>query len=112
MVISISGKPGTDYWPYLKMCDERLFAQGGRPHWGKLHFMTGERLATLFEKYDAFKTIRRKFDPAGMFLNDHLAVPGSGVGRVFPIWHSARNLYAFCICAPLFGEESPGDGEQ
>ena len=44
VVISVSGKPGTDYWPYLKMCDERLFEQGGRPHWGKLHFMTGKRL--------------------------------------------------------------------
>ena len=73
VVISVSGKPGTDYWPYLKMCDERLFEQGGRPHWGKLHFMTGERLASQFEKYEAFKSLRRRFDPAGMFLNDHLA---------------------------------------
>jgi hypothetical protein len=73
VVISVSGKPGTDYWPYLKMCDERLFEQGGRPHWGKLHFMTGERLASQFEKYEAFKSLRRRFDPVGMFLNDHLA---------------------------------------
>jgi FAD/FMN-containing dehydrogenase len=73
VVISVSGKPGTNYWPYLKICDQRLFEQGGRPHWGKLHFMTGERLASQFEKYDAFKTLRRRFDPAGMFLNDHLA---------------------------------------
>ena len=73
VIISVSGKPGTDYWSYLKMCDERLFEQGGRPHWGKLHFMTGERLASLFEKYEEFKSLRRRFDPVGMFLNDHLA---------------------------------------
>ena len=73
IIISVSGKPGTDYWPYLKKCDERLFEQGGRPHWGKLHFMTGERLASLFEKYEEFKSLRRRFDPVGMFLNDHLA---------------------------------------
>jgi hypothetical protein len=73
IIISVSGKPGTNYWPYLKKCDERLFEQGGRPHWGKLHFMTGERLASRFEKYEAFKSLRRRFDPAGMFLNDHLA---------------------------------------
>ena len=73
IIISVSGKPGTNYWPYLKKCDERLFERGGRPHWGKLHFMTGERLASRFEKYEAFKSLRRRFDPAGMFLNDHLA---------------------------------------
>ena len=42
VVISVSGKPGTNYWPYLKACDERLYERGGRPHWGKLHFMTEE----------------------------------------------------------------------
>ena len=40
LVVSISGEPGTDYWPYLRACDA-LFAEfGGRPHWGKIHFMT------------------------------------------------------------------------
>ena len=68
-----SGKPGTNYWPYLKLCDQRLYEQGGRPHWGKLHFMTEERLTARFPKFDAFKALRRAFDPAGMFLNDHLA---------------------------------------
>jgi len=73
VVISVSGKPGTNYWPYLKLCDQRLYEQGGRPHWGKLHFMTEERLTARFPKFDAFKALRRAFDPAGMFLNDHLA---------------------------------------
>ncbi len=73
VVISVSGKPGTDYWPYLKMCDQRLSELGGRPHWGKLHFMTAQRLISQFEKYEAFRTLRRKLDPAGMFLNDHLS---------------------------------------
>ena len=73
VVISVSGKPGTNYWPYLKACDERLYERGGRPHWGKLHFMTEERLAARFPKFEAFKLLRRAFDPAGMFLNDHLA---------------------------------------
>ena len=73
VVISVSGKPGTNYWPYLKACDERLYERGGRPHWGKLHFMTEERLAARFPKFEAFKALRRAFDPAGMFLNDHLA---------------------------------------
>lgn len=72
LVVSISGQPGADYWPYLRACDS-LFAEfGGRPHWGKLHFMTADRVARLFPRYEDFLDVRRRFDPNGTFLNDHL----------------------------------------
>ncbi len=72
LVVSISGQPGTDYWPYLRACDD-LFAEfGGRPHWGKLHFMTRERVASLFPRHNDFVSVRRRLDPAGTFLNEHL----------------------------------------
>ncbi|MGH8958865.1 MAG: D-arabinono-1,4-lactone oxidase [Acidimicrobiia bacterium] len=72
LVVSISGEPGKDYWPYLRACDG-LFAEfGGRPHWGKIHFMTRERVASLFPRYSDFVEVRRRLDPAGTFLNDHL----------------------------------------
>jgi FAD/FMN-containing dehydrogenase len=71
LVVSISGQPGTDYWPYLRACDS-LFAEfGGRPHWGKLHFMTADRLERLFPHYHDFVTMRRRFDPKGTFFNAH-----------------------------------------
>jgi FAD/FMN-containing dehydrogenase len=72
MVLSISGTPGTDYWPYLRAADELLSGFDARPHWGKLHFMTAERLAKLFPRYGDFKAMRRRFDPGGTFLNPHL----------------------------------------
>ena len=72
MVIGVSGKPGTNYWPYLRRCDELFQAYSGRPHWGKLHFMTAERLARLFPKFESFRGLRRQFDPDGIFLNPHL----------------------------------------
>jgi FAD/FMN-containing dehydrogenase len=73
LVVSISGEPGKDYWPYLRACDA-LFAEfGGRPHWGKLHFMTEERVVGLFPRYGDFVSVRRRLDPGGIFLNDHLA---------------------------------------
>jgi len=72
VVISVSGKPGTDYWPYLRLCDEHLYAGGGRPHWGKLHFMTADRMTERFPRYEDFKRVRRDFDPDGLLLNDHL----------------------------------------
>lgn len=72
LVVSISGEPGTDYWPYLRACD-RFFAEyDGRPHWGKIHFMTAERIATLFPRYQDFLEMRRRFDPDGILLNEHL----------------------------------------
>jgi FAD/FMN-containing dehydrogenase len=72
LVVSISGEPGTDYWPYLRACDSLFAEYGGRPHWGKIHFMTSERTAALFPRYQDFLAMRRRFDPRGTFLNPHL----------------------------------------
>ena len=41
-------------------------------HWGKLHFLTPERLHELYPRADDFIAIRRELDPQGLFLNDHL----------------------------------------
>ena len=48
LVVSISGQPGTDYWPYLRACDDLFADFGGRPHWGKIHFMTRDRWPNFF----------------------------------------------------------------
>ncbi len=72
IVLSISGVPGTDYWPYLRDTDQLFDSFDGRPHWGKLHLTTPERLMRLFPRYDDFKALRRKHDPHGLFLNPHL----------------------------------------
>ena len=71
-VISVSGKPGTDYWDYLRSVDSLLADFSARVHWGKLHFLTPERLHALYPEADAFIKARRELDPGGTFLNDHL----------------------------------------
>ena len=71
-VISVSGQPGTDYWDYLRSVDGLLSEFSARVHWGKLHFLTPERLHALYPEADAFIEARRAVDPEGMFLNDHL----------------------------------------
>jgi FAD/FMN-containing dehydrogenase len=71
-VISVSGKPGTEYWDYLRSVDALLAHFDARVHWGKLHFLTPERLHALYPRADDFIAIRRELDPAGMFLNRHL----------------------------------------
>ena len=72
VVISVSGTPGTDYWAYLRSVDALLAGFDARVHWGKLHFMTPERLHELYPRADDFVALRRELDPQGMFLNDHL----------------------------------------
>jgi FAD/FMN-containing dehydrogenase len=71
-VISVSGKPGTDYWDYLRSVDALLSDFSARVHWGKLHFLTPDRLHALYPEADAFIAARRELDPRGVFLNDHL----------------------------------------
>jgi FAD/FMN-containing dehydrogenase len=71
LVVSISGEPGTDYWPYLRACDSLFSEYQGRPHWGKIHFMTADRVARLFPRFPDFVDLRRRLDPMGIFLNDH-----------------------------------------
>jgi len=72
VVISVSGTPGTDYWAYLRSVDALLAGFDARVHWGKLHFMTPERLHALYPRADDFIALRRELDPHGVFLNDHL----------------------------------------
>ncbi len=71
-VISVSGQPGTDYWDYLRSVDRLLAQFDARVHWGKLHFMTRERLHALYPRADDFIALRRQLDPDGTFLNEHL----------------------------------------
>ena len=72
VTISVSGGPGVDYWAYLLDVDAILRQYGARPHWGKLHFNNAQDMSALYPRYADFRAIRRRLDPAGRFLNDHL----------------------------------------
>jgi FAD/FMN-containing dehydrogenase len=70
--VSVSGRPGTTYEPFLRELDRELQPFDARPHWGKVHYLTRERVEALYPRYDDFQRIRREFDPKGIFLNPHL----------------------------------------
>ena len=72
VTVSVSGGPGIDYWPYFLDVDAILRQYGARPHWGKLHFNRAEDMRTLYPRFHDFQAIRRRMDPSGQFLNDHL----------------------------------------
>lgn len=72
VTVSVSGQPGLDYWPYLRAVDRVLRGYGARPHWGKLHFLTGADVTAIYPRAEDFRALRRELDPRGVFLNDHL----------------------------------------
>lgn len=72
VVLSVSGTPGTDYWPYLREVDRLLGGFDARVHWGKLHFLTREQLLQRYPRAADFIALRASLDPEGVFLNGHL----------------------------------------
>jgi FAD/FMN-containing dehydrogenase len=70
--VSVSGEIGTTYEPFLRELDQELRRFDARPHWGKIHFLTRDRVEALYPRYEDFQRIRREFDPSGIFLNPHL----------------------------------------
>lgn len=65
---------------YHRVDTTRLFAaceavfrrHEGRPHWGKRHTRSAAELAELYPRFEDFRALRRRLDPAGKFLNAHL----------------------------------------
>ncbi|BAN49641.1 D-arabinono-1,4-lactone oxidase [Metapseudomonas resinovorans] len=72
VTISVSGEPGTDYWDYLRAVDAILRSYGARPHWGKMHFLTGDDVTAIYPRAHDFRSLRRQLDPEGFYLNEHL----------------------------------------
>nr|WP_189660517.1 D-arabinono-1,4-lactone oxidase [Pseudomonas vlassakiae] len=73
VTVSVSGEPGTDYWAFLRAVDAILRMYGGRPHWGKMHFLTGDDVTAIYPRANDFRKIRRELDPEGIFLSEHLS---------------------------------------
>jgi len=53
---------------------EAIFrGNGGRPHWAKRHTLSRADVDALYPMAERFREVRRSADPAGKFLNAHLA---------------------------------------
>lgn len=52
---------------------EKVFRRHhGRPHWAKLHNLGRRELAELYPGWERFQAVRKRLDPDGRFLNEHL----------------------------------------
>jgi L-gulonolactone oxidase len=66
---------GMPYEPYFREFEEICLGLGGRPHWGKMHFASPERLRSAYPRFTDWQTERDKIDPGGVFRSpfvDHL----------------------------------------
>lgn len=70
--IAVHRLAGEDFRPYFAAMQAIFRNHGGRPHWGKLHFLEAADLAPLYPAWEAFQAVRRRLDPGGLFLNDYL----------------------------------------
>ena len=61
-------------WEKLFRAAEPIFrAAGGRPHWGKRHFLSRAEVDEMYPQAERLRAVRRRVDPVGKFLNSHLA---------------------------------------
>lgn len=58
--------------PLFDMCESIFRSVEGRPHWGKRHTRTREELSEIYPRFEDFRALRQKLDPAMKFLNPHL----------------------------------------
>ena len=63
---------GCDYLPYFSSVAEIMAKYSGRPHWGKMHFLTHEELSALYPRWNEFLEVRDQLDPTRTFHNGYL----------------------------------------
>lgn len=60
------------YEDYFRECEEVFRDYGGRPHWGKIHYLDSTELRELYPEWSRFQDVREELDPEGVFLNPYL----------------------------------------
>lgn len=65
------------YWradpsEYFEAVEQIMLEHGGRPHWGKLHTLTADRLRESYPRFDDFTALRDQLDPDRRFTNRYL----------------------------------------
>ncbi|BAH46557.1 putative FAD-dependent oxidoreductase [Brevibacillus brevis NBRC 100599] len=71
--IAVHMYKGMPYEAYFAGMEEIFARYGGRPHWGKMHSMTTEKLHQVYPRLPDFLAIRSELDPDGLFVNPYLA---------------------------------------
>lgn len=63
---------GMDDGPYFKWVNALMEKYGGRPHFGKMNKLNGNKTKTLYPQLDHFHEIRKQLDPSDVFLTRYM----------------------------------------
>lgn len=72
VTISLHQTVGEDEEPMFRAAEEIFRSFDGRPHWGKLNYLSGSDLASIHDRWADWWAVRDSYDPKGVFLNDYL----------------------------------------
>lgn len=72
VTISVHEDIRQDEVPYYRACEEIFLSYGGRPHWGKVNYLSREQFAQCYPHWEDWWRIRDHVDPRGLFLNDYV----------------------------------------
>ena len=67
--IAVHMYKGMAYELYFRDVADIMSDYEGRPHWGKMHFLTQNELSKLYPKWDEFLAARDQLDPSRTFAN-------------------------------------------
>ena len=70
--VAVHAYRGTSYERYFSAVESLMQTVAGRPHWGKLHTLSADVLATRYPRFADFQAVRRDVDPEGLFTNSYL----------------------------------------
>jgi FAD-linked oxidoreductase len=72
VTISIHQLKGMPYAGYFQAAEAIFRRYGGRPHWGKMHYLKAAQLRELYPRWEDFARLRAELDPGGLFLTPYL----------------------------------------
>jgi len=72
ITISVHQDINEDDEPYFRACEAVFQRYGGRPHWGKVNYLSGDELADLHPHWQDWWQARDRADPDGIFLNRYM----------------------------------------
>ena len=73
VTISIHEAVENDETSYYQDAEKIFRSYGGRPHWGKVHYLTGDQLEADYDRWTQWWRVREDVDPTGVLLNDRLS---------------------------------------
>jgi FAD-linked oxidoreductase len=71
--IAIHMYKGMPYERYFRAIEPIYQPYGGRPHWGKMHNLTGRELSAIYPRWNDAMAMRREMDPDNRFVSPYMA---------------------------------------